>query len=92
MRDLVILLRAILEKPGCTQREIGDVMGISLGKVNKLVHEAVSQGLLLEEENDVGRGRNVSFVLADEGEDFFRSIRLMRLWCWLRGLGLGLCR
>ncbi len=76
MRDLVILLRAILEKPGCTQREIGDVMGISLGKVNKLVHEAVSQGLLLEEENDVGRGRNVSFVLADEGRRFLQKYKV----------------
>lgn len=43
-----LLCRSILEAPSCSQRDMADLLGVSLGTVNGLVKECLEQGLIVE--------------------------------------------
>jgi len=49
MKTLALLCRIIVEKEPNSQREIADVLDISVGRVNALVKEAVKEGLVLQD-------------------------------------------
>lgn len=56
MNELIMVLRTLLEKPECTQRELAKLLRISLGKLNQRVAAGIADGYLLREEG-TKRGR-----------------------------------
>lgn len=73
MSDYIMILRILLEKPDCTQRELAQEMGISLGKLNRRVREALELGYLVKEEEQQKRA---GLKVSEKGMEIIKDYRV----------------
>ena len=87
MKESVIILRTLHENKESTQRDIALQLGVSLGKTNKLIADAVSEGLLVKLDHSEGRGRNVSYEMTEKGRRLLEKYRVDRALILASGFG-----
>ncbi len=86
-KETVIILRTFYENRESTQRDISKELGVSLGKTNKLMTDAVDAGYLVKLDNDEGRGRNVLYEITEEGKRILEKYRVDRALILASGFG-----
>ena len=58
------------ETPGITQRELARLLDVSLGTANRLVNEAIGQGLI---KNDINSN---NYSLTEQGTEYLRPYKV----------------
>ena len=66
-----LICRNIMEKPDITQRELAKALDVSLGTVNHLMKECISNGLLAPDQQNSGR-----HVLMPAGEEYMKPYKV----------------
>ncbi len=61
------LLKAIEKEPKTNQRRLSVVLNISLGKVNSIINELLSKGLIITEETTTNKRRASKYYLTPAG-------------------------
>ena len=65
-----LICRSIWETPGITQRELARLLDVSLGTANRLVNEAIGQGLI---KNDINSN---NYSLTEQGTEYLRPYKV----------------
>ena len=65
-----LICRSIWETPGITQRELARLLDVSLGTANRLVNEAIGQGLI---KNDINSN---NYSLTEQGSEYLRPYKV----------------
>ncbi|WP_412966713.1 NTP transferase domain-containing protein [Fredinandcohnia sp. 179-A 10B2 NHS] len=63
------VLEVINKQPNLSQKKIGELSGISSGKVNLVINQLIKEGYLVSEKS----GRNMNYFLTDRGVEFFKQ-------------------
>lgn len=66
-----LICRYMKEHPYCTQRELAQELGLSVGTVNTVIKECARQHLIAQEKSCAG-----TYELTDSGEEFLDSFRV----------------
>jgi thiamine kinase-like enzyme/choline kinase/predicted transcriptional regulator len=68
-QHLLQILEAINKNTNINQKKMAEICGISIGKVNYLIHDLTQGGYIYSEK----KGRNISYFLTQNGIDFLKS-------------------
>lgn len=63
------VLEVINKQPNLSQKKIGELSGISSGKVNLVINQLIKKGCIVSEKN----GRNMYYFLTDSGVEFLKK-------------------
>lgn len=73
MDDYIMILRTLMEKPDCTQRDMARELRISLGKLNQKLAACLEEGYLLRLPDKEKRGR---LEISEKGKALLKSYRV----------------
>lgn len=67
-QHLFQIVEAINQNANQNQKKLAEICGISIGKVNYLIHDLITEGYIFSEK----KGRNISYYLTSKGIDFLQ--------------------
>lgn len=77
MNNGMIILRTLVERPASSQRELAKTLGVSLGKINRMMQELEEKGYLEKAAvQDAGKGKSVAYGVTERGMQLLKACQV----------------